>query len=370
MRSHVITRLFGLGQTLTLPLTGLAVSQTVLHLPLLSSLQVAIGCRPSLYIINLLVPSSFLVAIDALSFYLPAESKNWAPFKTTLPLGYNVFLLTVNDLLPATGTPLISIVFPSVLRIKARLGVGWGEGPVEPGQSEQCPGKEPSGNNRNKSHVVPLALTQAHLSSRCLLRPVPVADGVSLPETIFITYLLHLATAQPPPLPWWLHSLLLHCTSPGKCCPLGPQKGSKGLGLTPPTHLVRKSAPPTLPLPTPPPSCPLLSPGDLPSPWLSLCLSIGVEQPVELVGKVPGPREAELSGCPGSGRAQQEDKAQKQHLVGLWVQFSHMMDTLLFRLYLLFLATSIITVIILWNTKADLHSHHSLQTTAWSFPWC
>ena len=49
-------------------------------------------------------------------------------------------------------------------------------------------------------------------------------------------------------------------------------------------------------------------------------------------------------------RAQQEDKAQKQHLVSLWVQFSHMMDTLLFCLYLIFLATSIVTVTILWNT--------------------
>lgn len=48
--------------------------------------------------------------------------------------------------------------------------------------------------------------------------------------------------------------------------------------------------------------------------------------------------------------ARQEDEAQKQHLVGLWVQFSHMMDTLLFRLYLLFMATFVITVIILWNT--------------------
>ena len=68
------------------------------------------------------------------------------------------------------------------------------------------------------------------------------------------------------------------------------------------------------------------------------------------MGKLPGPRETELNGCPGSMRAQQEDKAQKQHLVSLWVQFSHMMDTLLFCLYLIFLATSIVTVTILWNT--------------------
>ncbi|XP_036099411.1 5-hydroxytryptamine receptor 3C [Molossus molossus] len=216
---------------------------------------VAIRRRPRLYVINLLVPSGFLVAIDALSFYLPAESETRAPFKITLLLGYNVFLLMMNDLLPASGTPLISVYFALCLSLMV----------------------------------------------------------LSLLETIFITYLLHLATTQPPPMPQWLHSLLLHCTSPRKCCPTAPQKGNKGLGLTP-TQLP------------------------------------GLKEPVELVGKVPGPREAELNGCPGSTRGQQEDEAQKQHLVSLWLQFSHMMDTLLFRLYLLFMATSIITVIILWNT--------------------
>lgn len=201
------------------------------------------------------MPSSFLVVIDALSFYLPAESQIRVPFKMTLLLGYNVFLLMMNDLLPDTGTPLISMYFALCLSLMV----------------------------------------------------------LSLLETIFITYLLHLATTQPPPMPRWLHSVLLHGTSPMKCCPTVPQKGTEGLDLTH-AHLP------------------------------------GLKEPVELVGKVPDPREAELSGCPGSTRAQQEGEAQKQHLVGLWVQFSHMMDTLLFRLYLLFMATSVITVIVLWNT--------------------
>ncbi|XP_054433153.1 5-hydroxytryptamine receptor 3C-like [Pteronotus mesoamericanus] len=216
---------------------------------------VAIRRRPRLYVINLLVPSSFLVAIDALSFYLPAESENRAPFKITLLLGYNVFLLMMNDLLPARGTPLISVYFALCLSLMV----------------------------------------------------------LSLLETIFITYLLHLATTQPPPMPRWLHSLLLHCTSPTKCCPTAPQKRNKNLGLTP-------AHPP------------------------------GLKEPVEFVGKVLGPQEAELNRFPGSSRGQQEEKTQQQHLVSLWVQFSHMMDTLLFRLYLLFMATSIITVITLWNT--------------------
>ncbi|XP_077610604.1 5-hydroxytryptamine receptor 3E-like isoform X1 [Crocuta crocuta] len=216
---------------------------------------VAIRRKPRLYIINLLVPSGFLVAIDALSFYLPAESGNRAPFKITLLLGYNVFLLMLNDLLPTNGTPLISVYFALCLSLMV----------------------------------------------------------VSLLETIFITYLLHLATTQPPPMPWWLRSLLLYCTSPMKCCPTALQKRNKPLGL-PPAHLP------------------------------------GVKEPVELVGKMPGPREAELNVRPGSTRDKQEDETQKQHLVALWVQFSHMMDTLLFRLYLLFMTTSVVTVIVLWNT--------------------
>ncbi|XP_038301620.1 5-hydroxytryptamine receptor 3E isoform X1 [Canis lupus familiaris] len=215
---------------------------------------VAIRRRPRLYIINLLVPSGFLIAIDALSFYLPAESGNRAPFKITLLLGYKVFLLMMNDLLPTSGTPLISVYFALCLSLMV----------------------------------------------------------VSLLETIFITYLLHLATTQPPPMPRWLHSLLLYWANPRTCCPTAPQKINKGIGL-PPAHLP------------------------------------GVKEPVELVRKVSGPREAELNGCPESTRAQQEDEAQRQHLVNLWVQFSHMMDTLLFRLYLLFMATSVVTVIVLWN---------------------
>ncbi|XDB46774.1 hypothetical protein AB1E18_000389 [Capra hircus] len=178
-------------------------------------------CRPSLFISNLLVPSSFPVTIDTLSFFfLTAGNKNLASttinyhfMPITLLLGYNVFLLMMNDLLPASGTPLISVDFALCLSLMV----------------------------------------------------------LSLLETIFISYLLHLATTQPPPMPRWLHFLLLHCTSPRTCCPAVPQKENMGL----------------------------------------------------------------------------ENKTQKQHLDSLWVQLSHMMDTLLFCLYLLFMATSITMVIVL-----------------------
>ncbi|XP_049631559.1 5-hydroxytryptamine receptor 3C-like [Suncus etruscus] len=214
---------------------------------------VVIRRRPGLYILNLLVPSSFLVVIDALSFYLPAENENRAPFKITLLLGYNVFLLMMNDLLPNSGTPLISIYF-----------------------------------------------------SLCLSLMV-----ISLLETIFISYLLHLANTQPPPMPPRLLTLLLYCTSPWKGCLTVPQKGSRGL---PSSHLP------------------------------------GVKEPMELGRKEARLRRAESqNGSLDSAKTQQEDEAHKRHLVNLWVLFSHMMDTLLFRLYLIFLATSIITVIVLWN---------------------
>lgn len=74
-----------------------------------SILQVVIKRRPILYVVNLIIPSSFLMIIDILSFYLPPHSVDRSSFKMTLILGYTVFLLIMNDLLPSTanGTPLI-----------------------------------------------------------------------------------------------------------------------------------------------------------------------------------------------------------------------------------------------------------------------
>ncbi|XP_033056869.1 5-hydroxytryptamine receptor 3D isoform X2 [Trachypithecus francoisi] len=238
----------------------------------LSPTQVVIRCRrrPSPYVVNFLVP------IDVLSFHLPLESRNYAPLKTTVLLGYSVFLLMMNDLLPATGT------------------------------SSHASSVRPHPPREQKRGVC-FAL--------CLSLMVD-----SLLETIFITH-LHVATTHPPPLPRWLYFLLLHCTSPGRCCPTAPQRGNKGLGLTP-THL----------------------PGE------GICLSVSVKEPEVSAGQMPGPGEAELTGGSEWTRSQWEHEAQKQHSVELWVQFSHVMDALLFRLYLLFMASSVLTVICLWNT--------------------
>ncbi|XP_041125876.1 5-hydroxytryptamine receptor 3C-like [Polyodon spathula] len=76
------------------------------------SLQLIIRRRPKLYVMNLIVPSTFLMMIDLCSFLLPAQNVDRASFKMTLILGYTVFLLIMNDLLPSSAeTPLISSYF-------------------------------------------------------------------------------------------------------------------------------------------------------------------------------------------------------------------------------------------------------------------
>uniref|UniRef100_A0A8D0AYJ6 Neurotransmitter-gated ion-channel ligand-binding domain-containing protein n=1 Tax=Sander lucioperca TaxID=283035 RepID=A0A8D0AYJ6_SANLU len=69
--------------------------------------------RPVLYVVNLLIPSCFLITVDLFSFLLPLQTVDRSSFKMTLILGYTVFLLIMNDLLPVTGetTPLINVFF-------------------------------------------------------------------------------------------------------------------------------------------------------------------------------------------------------------------------------------------------------------------
>uniref|UniRef100_A0A3Q4I384 Neurotransmitter-gated ion-channel ligand-binding domain-containing protein n=1 Tax=Neolamprologus brichardi TaxID=32507 RepID=A0A3Q4I384_NEOBR len=64
--------------------------------------KIVLRWRPVFYVVNLLIPSCFLITVDLFSFIL-----------ITLTLGYTVFLLITNDLLPITGetTPLINVFF-------------------------------------------------------------------------------------------------------------------------------------------------------------------------------------------------------------------------------------------------------------------
>uniref|UniRef100_A0A3Q3A6J7 5-hydroxytryptamine receptor 3C-like n=1 Tax=Kryptolebias marmoratus TaxID=37003 RepID=A0A3Q3A6J7_KRYMA len=72
---------------------------------------ISVRRQPVMYVLNLLIPSCFLITVDLFSFVLPAKSIDRSLFKMTLVLGYTVFLLSTNDLLPITGNtiPLINV---------------------------------------------------------------------------------------------------------------------------------------------------------------------------------------------------------------------------------------------------------------------
>ncbi|KAM9358371.1 uncharacterized protein ABDE67_003862 [Symphorus nematophorus] len=75
--------------------------------------------RATLYVVNLLIPSCFLITVDLFSFLLPPQAVDRSSFKMTLILGYTVFLLIMNDLLPVTGNtiPLLNVFFSLCLAL-------------------------------------------------------------------------------------------------------------------------------------------------------------------------------------------------------------------------------------------------------------
>ncbi|XP_029429480.1 5-hydroxytryptamine receptor 3A-like [Rhinatrema bivittatum] len=81
--------------------------------------RVIIRRRPLFYVVNLLLPSMFLLLMDVIGFYLPPDCGERISFKITLLLGYSVFLIIVSDILPATatGTPLIGVYFAVCLAL-------------------------------------------------------------------------------------------------------------------------------------------------------------------------------------------------------------------------------------------------------------
>ncbi|XP_074524825.1 5-hydroxytryptamine receptor 3C-like [Halichoeres trimaculatus] len=81
--------------------------------------HVSVRRRATLYVVNLLIPSCFLITVDLFSFLLPPQAVDRSAFKMTLILGYTVFLLIMNDLLPITGNtiPLINVFFSLCLAL-------------------------------------------------------------------------------------------------------------------------------------------------------------------------------------------------------------------------------------------------------------
>ncbi|KAK5930720.1 hypothetical protein CgunFtcFv8_026936 [Champsocephalus gunnari] len=81
--------------------------------------HVRVRRRATRYVMNLLIPSCFLITVDLFSFLLPPQTVDRSSFKMTLILGYTVFLLIMNNLLPITGNtiPLINVFFSLCLAL-------------------------------------------------------------------------------------------------------------------------------------------------------------------------------------------------------------------------------------------------------------
>uniref|UniRef100_A0A8C5M4N2 Neurotransmitter-gated ion-channel transmembrane domain-containing protein n=1 Tax=Leptobrachium leishanense TaxID=445787 RepID=A0A8C5M4N2_9ANUR len=193
--------------------------------------------------------------IDILSFYLPPHSTDRSSFKMTLLLGYTVFLLIMNDLLPSTanGTPLIGIYF-----------------------------------------------------SVCLALLV-----LSLLETVIITHVLHRGSLESGSVPTWVKRLVLGCIAKLICyrVTISPDSMSG-------THCGERGVPELLP-----PDA--LSPG----PERQLAL---INQNLQTV------------------KDMMESKNHLQDLEEEWVQIGNVLDSLLYRLYLIFIGAYAIIITSVW----------------------
>ncbi|XP_067406033.1 5-hydroxytryptamine receptor 3A-like [Emydura macquarii macquarii] len=72
--------------------------------------QITIQRVPLLYVINLIVPAGFLVIVDVASMFIPMEGGERLGFKITVVLGFSVLLLILNDLLSNSEvTPILGV---------------------------------------------------------------------------------------------------------------------------------------------------------------------------------------------------------------------------------------------------------------------
>ncbi|XP_053567914.1 5-hydroxytryptamine receptor 3A-like [Bombina bombina] len=247
---------------------------------------VAIRRRSVLYVVNLLIPSAFLMLIDILSFYLPPHSTDRSSFKMTLLLGYTVFLLIMNDLLPSTanGTPLIGIYF-----------------------------------------------------SVCLALLV-----LSLLETVIITHILHRGSLDRGSVPPWLKSVVLGFLASLICyhrnTPRAQPPPSSSHAL--PTDIENNES-------SPPP----------PSPHLDKVSNSGHKEFLLNVPELilpdalcPGPewQLALISQNLRRVREMLESRCQLQEQEEEWVQVGYILDSLLYRLYLICIGSYAIVITSMW----------------------
>lgn len=69
--------------------------------------QIILKRKPLFYVVNVIFPSTILMIMDTIGFFIPPESGERISFKITLLLGYSVFLVIASETLPAIGAPLI-----------------------------------------------------------------------------------------------------------------------------------------------------------------------------------------------------------------------------------------------------------------------
>ncbi|KAJ1087411.1 hypothetical protein NDU88_000583 [Pleurodeles waltl] len=224
--------------------------------------------RPLLYVVNLLIPSAFLMVIDMMSFYLPPHSVDRASFKMTLLLGYTVFLLIMNDLLPSTtnGTPLIGIYF-----------------------------------------------------SVCLALLV-----LSLLETVIITHVLHRGAVHGTRIPTWVKTLLLEFIARLVCYKAPPHANEKTVtSLCVPIKQNNLESEEKLKVTqTPPPPHPDCA---------------HTRQQLEQISQ-------DLLSIRGFLERHQQEREEE----GEWVRIGYILDSLLYRLYLSFVAIYAMVIISLW----------------------
>ncbi|KAM9316578.1 5-hydroxytryptamine receptor 3A-like [Gastrophryne carolinensis] len=247
---------------------------------------VVIRRRPILYVVNLIVPSAFLMLIDILSFFLPPHSTDRSSFKMTLLLGYTVFLLIMNDLLPSTayGTPLIGIYF-----------------------------------------------------SVCLALLV-----LSLLETVIITYILHRGALERGAVPSWIKHIVLGYLAPMICY--------RSVSINTHNHTSNNHVPP----PTTENNAPRQPP---PSPCQDKVRNTAHKEFLppflELLHPEALRPEAErhlavISQNLGVVREMLESKKQLQAQEEEWVHIGNILDSLLYRMYLIFITSYAIILISIW----------------------
>ncbi|XP_066565180.1 5-hydroxytryptamine receptor 3C [Amia ocellicauda] len=223
--------------------------------------------RPTVYIVNLLIPSCFLITVDLFSFLLPPQSVDRSTFKMTLILGYTVFLLIMNDLLPVTGnkTPLINVFF-----------------------------------------------------SICLALMV-----TSLLETVLITNILY-SSSQYSEVPHWIRVLVLHYLARLVCLPGTPTKTKRvTVSLNPSTQAV----PAVISLDGETDSC------AKPAPLQDQAI-------LEMLQRLS--RDLKAIRCHVDKHFRSNRTAEE------WTQISHIIDRLLFSIYITFICISIIVITIIW----------------------